>query len=165
MAIKLFISPQEVAETTILGGNVDVDKYNFVINSVMISVIEPLLGSELYDKIITDWNADDLEDNYLVLFNEFIKPITKNSSAAEYIEVSSYTLGNGGLYKHSSENAEIVDKDETQFLSGKYHNLSQMYINRFNKWICLNILPEFKRYQDEVNASSSLTVRSGWDFN
>jgi len=164
MAIKLFETPQEIANTTILGGNIDVDKYAFVINSVMITTLEPLLGSELYDKILTDWTADTLAGDYLTMFTEFIKPITKNESAAEYIEMSSYTLGNGGLFKHSPDNAEVVDKDEAQFLSGKYHNIAQMYIQRFNKWICKNPITEYKTSQDEVNASKSLTVRSGWFF-
>ena len=164
MAIKLFITPQEIANTTILGGNIDLDKYTFVINSVMITVLEPLLGSLLYDKILTDWTADTLTGDYLTIFTEFIKPITKNESAAEYIEMSSYTLANGGLFKHSPDNAEVVDKDEAQFLSGKYHNISQMYIQRFNKWICKNVISEYKISQDEVNASKSLTVRSGWFF-
>jgi hypothetical protein len=39
-----------------------------------------------------------------------------------------------------------------------------MYIQRFNKWICNNVISEYKISQDEVNASKSLTVRSGWFF-
>jgi len=164
MAIKLFITPQEIANTTILGGNVDVDKYSFVINNVMITTIEPLLGTELYDKIVTDWTADTLSGDYLTLFTEYVQPITKNEAAAEYIEISSYTLGNSGLFKHAPDNAEVVDKDEAQFLGGKYHNLAQMYIQRFNKWICNNVITEYKTWQDDVNASKSMTVRSGWYF-
>ena len=165
MAIKLFITPQTIANTTILGGNVDIDKYSFVINSVMITTIEPLLGTELFDKITTDWEADNLAGLFLELFTEFVQPITLNESSAEYIEISSYTLGNAGLFKHAPDNAEVVDKDESQFLGGKYHNLAQMYIQRFNKWICKNPLDEYKTVQDDVNASKSLTVRSGWSFN
>ena len=164
MAVKLFITPQEIASTTILGGNVDVDKYVFVINSVMITTIEPLLGTELYDKILAEWTADTLAGDYLTLFEEYVQPITKNESAAEYIEMSSYTLANGGLYKHAPDNAEVVDKDEAQFLGGKYHNLTQMYIQRFEKWICKNPITEYKTSQDDVNASKGMTVRSGWYF-
>jgi len=164
MAIKLFVTPQELATNTILGGNVDLDKYNYVINSVMITTIEPLLGTELYDKIYSEWVADTLAGDYLTLFTEYVQPITLNESVADYLEVASYTSGNGGTFKHSPDNAEVVDKDESQFLGGKYHNLAQMYIQRFEKWICKNPLDEYKTVQDEVNASKNMTVRSGWYF-
>ena len=43
MATKLFISPQQIQQTTIMGGNVDVDSFQFCIDSVQITVIEPLI--------------------------------------------------------------------------------------------------------------------------
>lgn len=164
MAVKLFISPQQIAQTTIMGGNVDVDKFNFCIESTMISTIEPLLGSELYDKIYADWVADTLAGDYLTLFEEYVQPITKFESTANYIEISSYMLTNGGLYKHAPENAEVVDKEEAQFLAQKYAANAQMYILRFNKWICKNPLTEYKVCQDEVNADGSMKVTAGWYF-
>lgn len=162
MAELLFTSPSELAETTVLGGNVDIDKYTFSILNVQISVIEPLLGTLLYDKIVSDIEGDTLTGLYETLYNEFIKPITKNEACAEYIEVSSYMLDNGGLFKHQPDNAEIVDKNEAQFLAGKYHSLAQMYVKRLEKWFCKNSLPEYKRYQDEVNAKSNVQLTAGW---
>ena len=80
MAELLFTSPSELAETTILGANVDIDKYTFTILSVQLSVIEPLLGTLLYDKIVTDLTADTLAGSYLTLYTNFVKPITKNEA-------------------------------------------------------------------------------------
>ena len=164
MAELLFTSPSELAETTILGANVDIDKYTFTILSVQLSVIEPLLGTLLYDYIVDGVTNDTLAGSYLTLYTNFVKPITKNEAIAEYIEVASYILDNGGLYKHQAENAEQVSKDEAQFLAGKYHSLAQMYVIRFKKWICKNPLPEYKHYQDEVNAKRDVSVNSGWYF-
>jgi hypothetical protein len=163
MATFLFIQPEEITKTTILGGNVDVDKYQFCIADAQVSVIEPLLGTELYDKIIADLEGAGLSGLYLTMYNEFVKPITKNEATANYIEISSYTLNNAGLYKRAPENAEVVDKDEAQYLSSKYHALAQKFVLRFNKWICKNSLPEYKTYQDEVNAQR-IKVTSGWYF-
>ena len=58
---------------------------------------------------------------------------------------------------------QIAEKDDTQFLAGKYHAMAQMYIKRFQKWICKNPLPEYKRSQDEVNAQN-IQVTPGWYF-
>jgi hypothetical protein len=162
MAEFLFITPQEMTSTTILGGNVDIDKYIFCIANVQLTVIESLLGSELYNKILTDAESDSLTGDYLELYNEYIKPITKNKAIAEYVEISSYMVTNGGLFKHTGENIEVVDKQEAQFLSNKYNAYAQSLIVRFNKWICKHNLPEYKTYQDGVNASKTIKVTAGW---
>lgn len=164
MATKLFISPQAIQQTTILGGNIDKDKFSFCIESVQITVIEPLLGTELFDKIVTDFTANTLAGDYLTLFNEFVFPITKHESTAQYLNIAQYNVTNGGIFKHTPDSAEVVDRSEVNALAEVYHNNAQMYIIRFNKWICNNTITEYKTYQDEVNADKNLTTRAGWYF-
>jgi len=67
MAELLLIKPEEITETTIMGGDVDIDKYTYTIFETQIKTLEPLLGSELYDKIKTDFEADTLTGLYLIL--------------------------------------------------------------------------------------------------
>ena len=170
---KLFISPQEIQKTTIMGGNVDIDSFQFCIDSVQITVIEPLLGTLLYDKINLDYQNDiingvfvpnNLSGLYLTLFNEFVKPITKFESTAQYVSIAQYKLTNGGIYKHSPENAEVVARDEVEHIASVYHNNAQVYIQRFNKWICKNVISEYKTYQDEVNANKNVQLVGGLYF-
>jgi len=161
MAELLFIQPSEISSTTIMGGNVDIDKMIFCVADTQITVIEPLLGTELYDVIVTGVTADNLTGDYKILYESFVKPITKHEATAKYIEIASYSLTNGGLFKHQPDNAEVVDKEEAQFLSQKYSAMAQMMIQRFEKWICKNTIPEFKRSQDEVDAQS-MKLTSGW---
>ncbi|MEY3501813.1 MAG: hypothetical protein RL308_3486 [Bacteroidota bacterium] len=162
MAELLFVTPQEMTSSTILSGNTDTDKYLFCILNTQLTTIEPLLGSELYDKIISDIEAETLTGLYLELYTDFIKPITKNEALAQYIEIASYMVDNAGIYKRSGENVEVVDKDEVQYLSGKYKSLAQMYVTRFEKWICKNPLIEYKTIQDEVNALKNINLNVGW---
>ena len=162
MAELLFVTPQEMTSSTILSGNTDTDKYLFCILNTQLTTIEPLLGSELYDKIISDIEAETLTGLYLELYTDFIKPITKNEALAQYIEIASYMVDNAGIYKRSGENVEVVDKDEVQYLSGKYKSLAQMYVTRFEKWICKNPLAEYKTIQDEVNALKNINLNVGW---
>jgi len=162
MAEFLFQTAQEITATTIMGGNVDPNKYVFCIANVQLTIIEPLLGTELYDKIYTEADAETLTGDYLILYNKFIKPIVKNCAVAEYLTIASYMVTNGGLFKHTGDNIEVVDKQEAQFLAQKYNGYGQMLIQRFNKWICKNPLPEYKTYQDEVNAKKNMKVTAGW---
>lgn len=162
MAELLFITPQEMTSSTILSGNTDTDKFLFCILNVQLTTIEPLLGTELYDKIKTDKEADTLAGLYLELYTDFIKPITKNEALAQYIEIASYIVDNGGIYKHTAENKEVVDKAEVQYLAEKHKALAQMYVQRFNKWICKNTITEYKTCQDEVNALKGINLLGGW---
>jgi hypothetical protein len=132
---------------------------------VQLTVIEPLIGTLLFEKIVKDFEDDTLDGNYKILFDKFITPILKYEAVAEYIEVGNYLVENGGTYTHVADNRQVTTKDETQFLAGKYHLLAQNFINRFNKWICSgqNAIPEYKQWQNEVNAQN-LSVRSGWYF-
>lgn len=159
----LFITPKELVEGTLIGGNVGVDKYQSVILETQLRVIEPLLGTLLYDKIISDINGNTLTGLYETLFNSYVKPITKYESCASFISIAPYTLRNGGLYKNSPKDVVVVEQKETEALAGTYSSTAQQFVNRFNKWIGLNPLPEYQTHQDEVNARS-INVNNGWRF-
>ena len=163
MAEFLFITPLELTQNTIISGNVDVDKYAYVTAWAQVTCIEPMLGTELYDYIVAGATADTLTGLYLELYTEFVKPVTKLMAASKYIHQSPYTLDNGGFYKHTSANAETVEKDEVEMISNDYASFGQVYIQRFEKWICKNTIPEYKRSQDEVNAQN-IKLNSGWYF-
>ena len=164
MAEFLFITPQELKSTTILGGNVDQDKFLFSIANVQIITIQRLLGTELYDVILSGAEADSLTGLYLELYDKFVKPITKNQALSEYIKISSYMIANGGAFKHTADNATLMSAEEISGLSDTYSGIADTYISRFDKWLCHNTIPEYKLYQDEVNASKSVSNRSGWFF-
>ena len=152
-----------MTNTTIIGGNVDVDKYTMCILSTQLRVIEPLLGTLLYNKIIADIEGNTLAGLYLKLFDDFLKPITKYESCANYIAISPYSLTNGGLFKNNPENAVAVGVKEVDNLSEKYSSMAQMFVDRFNKWISLNPLSEYKEKQDEVDVQK-ININNSWEF-
>jgi len=165
MAEVLFITPTQMTQSTILSGNIDIDKYLYCIESVQMSVIEPLLGTILYDKMIADFAKPITYTGlYLILYNDFIVPITRNQSVGEFLEVASYTVDNGGIYKHTAGEKEVVSKNEAEFLASKYKNLAQLYITRFEKWVVYNTIVEYQTYNTEVNADRNLDVSDGWYF-
>ena len=161
---KLLIEPSEIVETTPIGGDVDIDKYLFTIENTEIMTIEPLLGTELFDKIKEDNENDTLEGLYLTLYTDYVKPILKFKATSEYISICSYMIKNGGVFKNAPQNKEIPERKEIEMFAGKYDALAQMHIERFNKWILLNKLDEYKIDQDEVDAEDNLDTTAGWFF-
>lgn len=167
MAELLFIAPLELTQGTLVGGNVDPDKYEPIMLGVQDKVIQEMLGTELYDKIIADKIADTLTGDYLKIYTDFVKPVTKYETCAEFITLSPYVLNNGGLFKNNPDKAVQVEKEEKTTLSEWHHSQAMMYVDRFIKWIELNKvnIPEYKNIQDEVDASSKQNLNSGWYFN
>lgn len=151
----LFLTKEEIATTTIVGANVEIDKYVNLIKIVQENILEPLLGTLLFDKIVFDLENDTLTGDYLYLFTEFIKPITVYNSVAEYIEVSNYSLDNKGLMSPNSQNAVTGTVKDREFLAGKYRGYAQSKVLRFQKWVFQNDIIEYQNHQDEVNPTDS----------
>jgi hypothetical protein len=98
------------------------------------------------------------------LYEKFVKNILKQQTAGEYIEVASYTVDNGGIYTHEAENEIVPDRQQIEKFANKYRAMADVFIQRFEKWICKNYLPEYKAYQDEVNANRDTQLMNGWYF-
>lgn len=164
MSVFLFISPEKLVKETVIGGNVDTDKYLFAIENAQITTLEPLFGSELYDKLKADYIADTLAGDYLTIYNEYLVPILKYQSAAEYIEVCSYMVENGGIFRPQPDNKEIPTRQDIDSFAQKYRGLAESFIQRFQKWICLHNIEEYKLNQDEVNADKDINSLGGFYF-
>lgn len=164
MADILFVEPKELIEASIMGGNIDYDKFTYQILQVQTMVLEPLLGSELYDKILADLEAETLTGIYETIFKEYVQPITRNEAVAEIIELGAYAFNNAGIFRHLPADAEPITKSETQYVAQKYKAVAQAFVQRFNKFICKNLsdVPEYKAVQDEVNADRGLHLTGGW---
>ena len=51
---------QSIVKSTPMGGNVGTDRYVFLIDIVQKMVLEPVLGTKLYEKIKEDYNLNAL---------------------------------------------------------------------------------------------------------
>ena len=159
MKTLLLIKTTEVVKNTPIGGNVDMSKYLYLIKEAQIFVIEPLLGTSLYNKILSDYENSSLSRVYETIYEEYVKPILIHSTAAEFITTHSTTITDAGIFKNTPENTSLVGKNEVDFLSQNQRNKATAYINRLEKFLTENQLPEttFKE--------NSLFRASGWQTN
>lgn len=145
MAEALLISKKDLQEYTSLNANTDVDK---VIQFVLIAQqiwIQQYTGSKLLNKIKTDITNSALSGNYITLVATYLKPMLIHFTMVEYLPFCAYTISNKGIYKHSSENAEIVSKEEVDYLIEKEKRIAESYAQRFLDYICINqnLFPEY----------------------
>lgn len=165
MADILLITNVELVAGSPLGGNIDVDKYQSVIKETQVFIIEKILGTKLYEKILTDFEAGPLAGEYLTLHTNYIVPILIHSVAAEYITISGFTVANAGIFRYTPENGTPADKSEIDFLSNKYRAKADVYIQRMQDYLCETNIDEYDQPQDknyDIDPDKRLNTFGGW---
>jgi len=151
MATPLFIKRSDIVKNTALSGNVDPDKFLQFVKLAQEIHIQNFLGTDLYNKISNDILTDSLSGDYLDLVNEYVQPMLIHYSMAEYLPFASYTISNGGVFKHNSENATQPQKEEIDFLITKERDYAEYYTNRFIDYMSFNAGSKFPEYYSNNN--------------
>lgn len=164
MATALFISRTDLVKNTILDGNVDTDKFIQFIKIAQEIHIQNYLGTDLYNKISADIIASSLSGNYLTLVNSYVQPMLIHYAMADYLPFAAYQVKNGGVYKHVSENAESVEKNEIDYLVNKERDFAEYYTRRMIDYITFNIsnFPEYNTNNNEDVYPDKDALYHGW---
>tara|TARA_R110000744_G_scaffold53876_1_gene114771 strand:- start:10 stop:516 length:507 start_codon:yes stop_codon:yes gene_type:complete len=166
MATVLFINRTDLVRNSIIDGNVDTDKYIQFIKLAQEVHIQNYLGTKMYDALTTAMPNIDLPANarWKLLLDDYVVPMLIWFSQVEYIPFASYQLRNGGMFKHRSENAETVSKEEVDFLVEKARTNAEWYSRRFIDYMSFNqtLFPEYtNNSNDDIYPSGSATF-NGW---
>ncbi len=164
MAQALLISRKDIVKFTAMNGNVDTDKFIQFVKIAQDIHIQNYLGTDLLEKIESDIIASSLTGDYLTLVTDYVKPMLIHWAMVEYLPFSAYTLANKGVYKHTSENATNVEKEEIDFLIEKERNLAQYYTDRFISYMSFNndSFPEYNSNSNEDVYPDKDASFEGW---
>lgn len=164
MAEALFITRNDIVKFTALNGNVDTDKFIQFVKIAQDIHIQNYLGSKLFQKLQADIVANTLSGNYLSLLEIYIKPMLIHWSMVEYLPFAAYTIANKGVYKHTSENAENVDKNEVDYLLEKERSIAQHYTERFIDYMSFNqtLFPEYRANKNNDMFPDTNNNNIGW---
>ena len=165
MATVLFITRTDLVKNSIIDGNTDTDLFIQFIKVAQEIEIKNYLGTALYDKISTDINSvSGLSGNYLTLVNKYVQPMLIWYAQAEYIPYAAYQIKSGGIYNHTSENAETVSKTELEYLVQKARNTTEYYTQRFIDYINNNsaLFPEYSQNSGGDVFPDSDATFNGW---
>jgi hypothetical protein len=164
MAEALFITREDIVKFTALNGNVDTDKFIQFVKIAQDIHIQNYLGTKLFQKLQADIIAGTLTGNYQTLVVSFVKPMLIHWGMVEYLPFAAYTIANKGVYKHSSENSENVDKNEVDYLLEKERNIAQNYTQRFIDYMSFNqqLFPEYRSNKNNDVFPDSMNNYTGW---
>lgn len=164
MATVLFIKRSDLVKHSILDGNVDTDKFIQYIKIAQEIHVRNYLGTDLYNKIATDISNNELSGNYLSLVNDFVQPMLIHWAMVDYLPFAAYSIKNGGVYKHSSENSESASKEEIDFLIDKERNIAEYYTRRFIDYMSFNqaSFPEYNSNTNDDISPDTDAIFNGW---
>ena len=164
MATVLFISRTDLVKNSIIDGNTDTDKFIQFIKVAQEIEIRNYLGTKLYEKLQADIAGSGVTGNYQTLLNKYVQPMLIWFAQAEYIPYAAYQIKNGGVFKHTSENAETVSKSEVDYLVNKARNTAEYYTQRFLDYINNNssLFPEYNQNQGGDVFPDSDSLFNGW---
>ena len=143
MATTILLRENELTKNTLLGGNIDIDLYIPCIADAQRIRLEEILGETLYNKICLDFENDDLENEYLTLYEGYIVPFLIAAAAVEYLLIGAYKVNNNGIFKTQPDNSVAIDKTEVDYLVNNMRLKSEMYQDRMLRWLYKNNLPEY----------------------
>jgi len=149
MAVIYLVTQQEIVKNTPMGGNVDFDKYKSLINDVQDLILEPILGTKLYDKILADFDGGSLAGDYQTMFDDYIKQVMWHSVFSQFAQLGSLIVRNGGMYKHTSGDSELASESEVNSLVKAYQSKADAYIERLERFLCDKNITEYDNAQDE----------------
>ena len=151
MATALFIKRADLVKNTALNCSVDTDKFIQFIHIAQEIHVRNFMGTDLYDKISADIIAGSLTGDYLSLVNDYIQPMLIHYAMAEYLPFAAYTIANGGVYKHNSENSTIASKEEVDLLIYRERDYAEYYTQRFIDYMSFNADDKFREYYTNNN--------------
>ena len=167
MATVLFINRTDLVRNSIIDGNVDTDKYIQFIKLAQEIHIQNYLGTKMYEALtaaLIDGIDKPANARWKLLLDDYIVSMLIWFSQVDYIPFASYQIKNGGMFKHRSENADSVSKEEVDYLVEKARTNAEWYSRRFIDFMSFNqtLYPEYtNNINDDINPSYDATF-NGW---
>ncbi len=165
-ATVLFISRNDLVKNTIIDGNVQADKLMHFIKIAQEIHVQNYLGTDLYNKIATMIDNDTIGSTvYETLLTKYVQPMLIHYAMVDYLPFAAYSIKQGGVYKHVSENAETVSKTEVDYLVEKERTLAEYYSRRFIQFMDFNqtSYPEYtSNTNDDIYPDRDEPTFQGW---
>jgi len=150
MSKILFISEDYVKSNTVVDENLDVKVIRPTIYDAQRDHIKPILGTDLYEKIIADIAGSTLTGNYLTLVDNYIADCLLKYVVFALNIVGLYKYRNKSVSKQTSENSNPVDYTEQRYLMDYWQKKAEVRSQDITDYLCANVdlFPEYAANND-----------------
>lgn len=166
MTSTLLTNLDDILHMTSISGSIDEYKINPHILNAQILYLEPILGSDLYEKIIdlVETNAISGETNYKLLLDDYIVPSLVFHCCELYIPFNSFIISDVGTFQFQPSNANPNPQSEIDRLSNRYRTIGAKYDDKLVKYLCKNsnMFPEYTNNTGLVDKTETTNRATGW---
>ena len=159
--MKLLLKEDDISKNTPLSGNVEVSRLIPAIKSAQLIFIKPVLGTELYNKILNDFIVDNLTGLYEEMYEVFIKPMLIHKSTSHYFTFGAYQITSKGIYKAGGTDGEGLTKNEIDYMVKAQDSFYQNFKNELWGFLKENedSIPEYSTVKRTKRVNYG-----GWSF-
>lgn len=140
MESTLLINLDDILHYTSVSGSIDELKVLPHILNSQVLYLEPILGSDLYEKILSmvDDGSISGTTNYNILYNNYIIPCLVFHTLELFIPLNSFQIADAGVFQYTANNANISAIDEIEKISNKYRVIGAKYDQKLSDYLCKN---------------------------
>lgn len=132
----LLISDEILKDRTAIHGNIDAKLLYPEIKVAQDMYIHPILGSALYDKLLTDINASGTTTgDYKILLDNYIVDPLLYYTLAGLPETLSYQFWNKGVMRKVGDSTELPSMSDLIDISNKYRIRAEWYAQRLTNYL------------------------------
>lgn len=161
----LFITINDLKRDSALNGNIDPDKLIPSLATAQQLEIEPILGTQLYNKLSDGIVSGSLSEPYVTLKNKYIQPVLIHFAVSYYLPYSTYIMSNGGTSKwNGGENYTALETADLNILMNKEKSLAENYKFRLINHLQANttLYPELSSNTEDDITPSTDSDLTGW---
>ena len=161
MAIQhtLFISTTRIKKDTALGATVDDNLLLPYILMAQDRYILPILGTDLYDKLISDIQGSSLAGDYLTLLQSYIQPALVQFSFATVVPFLRLRFVNNSVVTMSSEQGNSVSHSDLKPLISASMDQGEFLRERLIDYI-RNNTSSFSEYSSNTGSDLQPTTQN-----
>ncbi len=164
MQNTLIISEAKLKAFTDINNNLDPALIKSTIREAQIIHLTRLLGTKLYDKIISDIDSNSLTGNYLTLVTDYVQDALIYWSYYESLEsIYLRPRNNGLLQPQGGDNSLSVDMMFYDKKRQSVRNKAEYFSERLVDFLCFNnnLFPEYgTETNDDIYPDSGIQFKS-----
>lgn len=130
-----FMSADWLKENSPIDLNVDDKTLSGAIKEAQEIHIRDIIGSGLYDDLITEVSGGSVSADNQTLLNNYIRPCLKYYAIVEAIMPMTFKLMNKAVGKRSADNFEPVAQGDMTLIEQRFRDKAEYYSNRLTDFL------------------------------
>ena len=135
----LFISENYLKTSSVINDNADMKILTPTIFWVQDSYLQSILGTDLFEEMKTQINANTVSVANSYLLDNYILKILVNYTLMESTPEFKYRYMNKGLMVKSSDNSQSIDPTEMQYEMDRWRSRAEFYSERLRTYLRKNV--------------------------